>query len=237
MARTLRSYPAPKLLSRCAVALAILLGGTAWAGDKLIQVDGQHRHDAVVITKVTYGNSEVDCGLVVSSTALQPVIPFQAGDDWLQDVTVYLLNRTDKMIVFAQTTLAFPETGDGSFQRPMRVYNVTLGRLPPNAAFSGRTGQPLPQNPNLQAIAFAPGEVLPVHLGDYINQIRTSADNVPFTALTKLTVRRSFFVFEDGMRWNGGAYSVPDPERPGKWKPLDAAYFPGTPVWPPGDHK
>ena len=236
MSRTFRPCQARWLIPRCAVALALLPGGTAWAGEKLIQVEGQHRNDAVAIVKVTLGNTEVECGLVISPTELQPVMPFQAGDDWLQNLTIYLLNRTDKTIVFGQTVLAFPETGDRSSEKPMRVHAITLGRIPANAAFSGRSGQPLRQNPSLQPISFAPGEVLPIHVGDHIDQISAS-DNMPFGALSKLIIRRTSFVFDDGMRWDGGAYSVPDPEHRGQWKRLDGGYFPGTPTWPPGSHK
>ena len=56
--------------------------------------------DAVVITKVLYRDVPLQRGLLVSAglgapPVVQPVTPFEAGDDWLQYVTVFLYNRTD----------------------------------------------------------------------------------------------------------------------------------------------
>jgi hypothetical protein len=44
------------------------------------------------------------------------------------------------------------------------------------------------------------------------------------------------FYFADGMQWNLGRYSVPDPDHRGKFKPLHADYFPARRGrnWPPG---
>lgn len=106
-----------------AIAFGLLVVAAVWpnlgvvaafAAEKVIEVEPQHRNDAVAITKVTLGSAEVQCGLVLSPAEIQPVTPIQAGDDWLQNVTIYLLNRTNKTIVEGQIVLVFPETGDGS---------------------------------------------------------------------------------------------------------------------------
>ncbi|HEY3826339.1 MAG TPA: hypothetical protein VGL82_17360, partial [Bryobacteraceae bacterium] len=52
-------------------------------------------------------------GLRQTLTTLQPIVPFEWNEDWLQNTTLYLLNRTNKTIVFGQIGLWFPETGDG----------------------------------------------------------------------------------------------------------------------------
>lgn len=85
-------------------------------------------------------------------------------------------------------------------------------------------------------MSFAPGQTLLIPVGGYIDQIRASVDNMPFMTVTKCTIRRRDFFFDDGMRWDGGDYSVPDPEHPGKFKELDGKYFPGNESrnWPPG---
>jgi hypothetical protein len=51
-----------------------------------------------------------------------------------------------------------------------------------------------------------------------------------------VNVYLSAFYFADGMEWGLGRYSVPDPDHPGKFKPLPANYFPGKRGrnWPPG---
>jgi len=209
----------------------------AFAADKVIEVDPQHRSDPVMITKVTLGDSEVQCGLIASPFQLQPVVPIQAGDDWLQNVTIYLFNRTNKTVVYVQIVLGFPETGDG-IQRPMRVHHITLGQLPPSVAVTG-SGQPIRRDLTRKAMSFAPGQTLLIDVGVYFDQIRASVEpKMAFTAITKCIIRRSAFYFDDGMRWDG-EYSVPDPERPGKWKYMDQRYFPGDEHnnWPPRPHK
>jgi len=55
----------------------------------------------------------------------------------------------------------------------------------------------------------------------------TLAAYMPVTALTKVAIHIGPFFFEDGMRWNPGSYSLPDPEHHGKFKYLPDNYFPG----------
>lgn len=232
----------PRLLSRRA---GLLLAALTWPQTqaygvttaRLIEVDPQHRTDAVAITAVTIGGSPVQCGLVTSPHDVQAVTPIQADDDWLKNTTIVLLNRTNKMIVFGQIVLAFPETGAGTSENPQRVFAVTIGRLPPSVAISGSTGKPLSQDPQRASLLFAPGQKLEIHLADYIDQIRASIEAVvPSAVVTKCRIHMGSFVFDDGMRWDG-TYSVPDPQHPGKFNQLDGKYFPGTPKWPPDYHK
>jgi hypothetical protein len=110
--------------------------GRAAAAQKSIEVERQHRDEPVVITSVTVGNIAIQCGLVSGAADYQPVLPFDADDNWLQSTTLYLLNRTNKNIVYGQIALLFPETGDGSQQRPIATYNITFGQIPDMAAFS-----------------------------------------------------------------------------------------------------
>lgn len=67
-----------------------------------------------------------------------------------------------------------------------------------------------------------------VHVSDYIDDFEGSlSDFMPVTAITKVNIYRGPFYFADGMQWNLGRYSVPDPSRRGKFKELPADYFPG----------
>lgn len=219
------------------VALVLIFGtgaSNASASQRQIEVDGQHRSDAVIVANVTVNNVDIQCGLVASSSALQPIVPFEAGDDWLQNTTLYLVNRTNKVIVFGQISLWFPETGSGTALQPMRVYNVTFGRLPAAAAVSGRTGRPLAQLGAAQPLTFAPGQTMSIHLADYISGIQASVDNMLFPSVTRVIIRRESFVFSDGMRW-AGEYTIPDAQHPGKWVHMPSNYFPGDMHvnWPP----
>jgi len=218
-----------RILARALTLAAISVPGaiTASTAQRQIEVDAQHRSDAVLFTAVTVGNMDVQCGLVVSRSAIQTVTPFDAGDDWLQNTVLYLINRTNKTAVFGQIALWFPDTGSGSPSQPTRVFILSLGRLPRSAAFSGSTGKPLSQPSSAQPMSFAPGQTLGIHLGDYIDGIRASVDNLPFPAVTRVIIRRNSFVFDDGMQWTPAGFASPDPQNPGRWVNMAPSYFPG----------
>lgn len=198
-----------------------------------VEIDPQHRTDAVTITEVDVGTVSVQSGIVIGRGEVQPVTPFQADDDWLNNTSIVLLNRTNKTIVWGQITLAFPETGAGTAGDPQRVAKITVGQLPPTAVVT-RAGQPVAQLPTTRPpLNFGPGQRMTLRLSDYKDQIATALESIkPAGTLTKCRIHLTAFFFEDGLRWDG-SYSVPDPERPGKYKQMNGGYFPGTPVWPP----
>lgn len=125
--------------------------------NRTLEVEGQKRTDAVVITRVMFDSTELQAGLPKSPTENQSVNSFPASDDWLQHITLYAYNRTKKTISFGQIVLAFPETGSGTQTSPEWDYSITLGRIPDSVAFDGRTGEARRQDPNLQPMVFAPG--------------------------------------------------------------------------------
>ncbi len=223
----------------CLTGCLIVLGccGEAFATDRTVQVEPQHRSDPVMVTGVTIGGVPIECGLVTNPVQLQPVTPFAAGGDWLQNLTITILNRTNRNVSYAQITLAFPETGDGSSPAsPQHVYHISLGRIPDSAAFSG-AGKPLSQRAGQLALSLLPGQSLTIHVGDYIDRLKASFANTAFASsfgsLTKCIIRRSAVFFDDGMRWSVALFSVPDSANPGKFKNLEPQFFPGVPTWPP----
>jgi len=199
------------------------------AGYKLVQVEPQTKFDAVFITRVTVGSQEVPSGAVpVSPGGIRPATPFQAGPDWMNDLTIYIYNRTNKNIVFAGIALGFPETGNGRTE-PQSIYHIKLGRIPAEDAYYGRTGKPIPIGSDVQPIAFGPHQTLAVKVGDYINQIRSYAQNqMLLSGVTKVIIHRDDFFFEDGMRWTDGGYATPDPNHRGRFIYKSSDYFPGV---------
>jgi hypothetical protein len=214
------------------LAGAVLHAASAATIPRTIQVEGQHRGDAVAITRVTLAGADVQCGLVVSASELQPVTPVIADDSWLQKVSFTVLNRTNKPIVFAQFTLVFPESGDGSHEAPTRMVTITLGRLPAAIAYNG-SGQPLKSGGRGQALDLAAGQTLTVNLASYASQISSPE----LATLTKVIIRRSSVVFDDGMRWDQQGYAAMDRDNLGNWRYLESSFFPGTPVWPPATNQ
>lgn len=209
-------------------------------GEKLLRVNQAAQiNDAVMISNVSVAGKTVECGLFIKPPAVvQPVTPFQAGSDWLQQMTISLINRTNKTILFGGILLHFLDTGDCSQAQPCVGAELHFGKRPAIDAYDGRTGQPLkPKHPEQPPLDWKPEQTIVVHVSDYMDDIeRRLSDLMPVTAVTKLNVYRGSFYFDDGMRWSLGSYSVPDPERRGKFKELPADYFPGRRGnnWPPG---
>src|ERR1017187_5177714 len=115
---------------------------------------------------------------------------------------------------------------------------LQFGQVPAIDAYDGRTGQPVRLNhPERPPLDWGPEQTIVVHVSDYMPEIEALLANfLPGSAATKVNVYLSAFYFADGMEWGLGRYSVPDPDHPGKFKPLPANYFPGKRGrnWPPG---
>lgn len=244
MSRVTNEFGSNKLHTRAATAGLLLAAGMslclalvprpAFAAQRTIEADMQRPIDAVNVTKIMLGKSELQCGLIASRTASQPITAFDGGDDWLQNITVYLLNRTNNSIVYAGIVLWFPDTWNGSPQHPILTFPISLGRVPDSVAFSGGTGQPLRQSPNARPIAFGSRQTLAIHLGDYIDRIRASVGGaIPLAAITKMIIRRETFYFSDGMKWNMSGFYTYDQASPRRWKALDETHLPSLASWPP----
>jgi len=209
-------------------------------GYKTLQVGGGGIRDALYITKVTVGDRQMLLGVPLrrplGPNLILPGRPFQAGGDWLKSMTIYLKNRTSKIIAYVYIPLGFPETGNGRTE-PQSVYDVRLGRMPATDAFSGRTGKPLRIDPRSKPLSLGPGQTLVIRVGDYIDQIKAKVEHVmPLMNVTKCVIYGTKGCFTDGMCWSGDTFSVPDMSHPGTFKYLSPNYFPGDPheYWPPG---
>jgi hypothetical protein len=212
--------------------LATIVWPTAtFAADKTISVEHQHRDEPVLIYSVTVGNIEVQSGMVDGLTGYLPVVPFDGDANWLENASISLLNRTNKTIVYGSIALMFPETGDGTMQKPISTYNLTFGRIPDAAAFTG-SGQPLRQPSTQLPASLLPGQTMTLSVAGQINLVKNSIVRIPFSAVTTCNIRRVLFFFDDGMKWDGRFY-VPDAAYLGQWKLVAGRYFPGMPVWPP----
>jgi hypothetical protein len=73
---------------------------------------------------------------------------------------------------------------------------------------------------------FRPGQLVALHLGDYIERIKADVEPTrPLAALTTMEVGLAGFFFGDGTQWNG-SYRALDPESH-TWRRMDPGYFPG----------
>ncbi|SPF53649.1 exported hypothetical protein [Candidatus Sulfopaludibacter sp. SbA4] len=227
----LRSF---KVIGGSALAFALLLAvatqwptqGTAAAAQAQRQVlfNIASNYEPVVITKVTLANTVVQTGRFIKPATDAPdaTTPFQADDDWIQNLAVHLLNRTNKPIVYAMLNFSFPETLNGHM---LRGYPLSLGRIPQPADFD-RNGSPLRQRPGLQPILFRPHQTMVIALADYIDRIKANVEPViPLATAMQVKVHLIAFYFADGMKWDG-AFRTPDRQN-FTWTKMDRNYFPG----------
>jgi hypothetical protein len=227
-----------RLLPRMARFRAHALQTSQATGEKVVRLASiENRAMPVWVQKVVVGDREIQCGLFVRPHEVQPVTPFEAGDDWLKNLTIYLYNRTNKVVAFSDVSLAFPETGNGRTE-PQWMYHIELGRMPVVDAFAGSTGQPLRIDPARTPLNLFPDQTLVVRVGDYINKIQAYIQpRMPLSQISKTLIRVDQVFFDDGMRWvGGGGFSLPDASQPGRFTSLARDYFPGDMGrnYPPG---
>jgi hypothetical protein len=200
-----------------------------------VEVEPQHRNDAVAVTRVTLGNAVLACGIPDSLVSPPEVTPVAAGPNWLMELTIYALNRTNKSIVYSELMLSFPETGNGKTpQTPQTGVPLRLGAYPAAVAYLG-SGQQM-QQPVRPSLDWQPGQTLAITINAeaYAAIRRSLANRLPDPSqVTQLLIRRGPVVFDDNMRWTIGSFSVPDLEKPGRWKLVsDLRFFPGKLSWP-----
>ncbi len=199
--------------------------------ERRVEVPETSRFDPVVITKVTVGDRVVQTGRVIHD----PTTPFQGSADWIQNLTVYLYNRTDKTIVYAYLILGFPETGypnTGTPESAPLACIVQLGRVPSTAP---ARMIPPKQPSDSQPITFLPGQTMIIHVSDYIDRIKARIEPVMTpAAVTQLMIHLDPLFFADGMFYGAGAYIAADPQNPGKEVHMERPYFPGNinHTWP-----
>ena len=219
--------------------------GAVGVGYKTLTVMSGDLMSPLFITRVTIGKKAMILGAPMSAREQRsnPSLifnerPFQAGGDWLKNMTIYVKNRTDKAVAWVSVGLFFPDTGNGTPGEPISGLNIPLGRIPTVDIPTVKTadGKPLHLPPSFKPLGLQPGQEVVVHLADYMDRIKSVVENVmPLSMVAKLKVGISDCYFNDGMRW-GGYYSVPDSIDPSKMKNLPSHYFPGNPRqhWPPG---
>ena len=191
--------------------------------ERAVAGGGGSIYDAITVSKVTVG------GMPIRSRRR-----FEAGGDWLKETSIFLTNRTSKTVVYLRLILGFPEAGNG-ITEGYAEYMAVLGRIPDVDAV-GLYGHLLPADVHRAPFCFGPGETLEIHVGDYIDGIRSVVEKrMPLSMLTECAITPETVFFRDGMLWNVTGFGLPDPENPRQVRYLDEHYFPGdrTQNWPP----
>lgn len=206
--------------------------------DRTVYIGRQTRMYPVTVERVTVGDQVIQTGVMGGPRVLQSGTPFQANNDWLRNMSFVLKNRTNKTIDWAQIYVSVPNAAEG-LTKTLANYRLQLGKIPANDFFTHRDGTLSPHNSGGSPLSFAPGQTLVIKLADHFDELKSSVEAfMPLEQVTQISIEPHYFLFKDGMRWDGAliAFGVPDPNQPGKFTDLDrGGYFPGDPMqdWPP----
>jgi hypothetical protein len=204
-------------------------------GNKVVDVDYLvTKFDAVTISKITVAGQQIQPGLSSGPREDKSGKPFEEDEDWLNKMSIFLTNQTDKVIVCAEVELWFPEIGDGSLGHPSTMYKITVGERPEWSIYY-RDGTKIQPDPDRKLLFLAPGETVEVPVADYLVAIRDRIEEkMLFSKVSRVTLSRHNFYFADGMRWdaNSRGYYVPETGRPGHYTKLAEDFFPGRPSVP-----
>jgi hypothetical protein len=206
-----------------------------------VYIDRQTSMDPVSIEKITIGEQLIDLGVMDPRGRVhEPGTQFQAGPDWLKDMSVVLKNRTDKVIVHVEIELWFPDSGDGTSGHPVATYDLALGQRPEIDLYVGHGGQKVRADTDKEPLSLLPEKSLVIHIADYFDQIeKPDEEKHLLSEHTRVVVRQMGCAFVDGMRWSDvGGFLIPDFDHPGQFAKQDSGrFFPGNPSknWPPAN--
>jgi hypothetical protein len=162
--------------------------------------------DPVKIVKVLFDGAEIKTGLHALPTDT-PGMPFQAGDDWFNHLTVVLKNISAKKIVYADIQTFFPTLAQGN----------ETGERPEHARYFQGSRR---DDPARDPILIEPGQefslpaIDPKRLGE-VKQAIESLDSL--SAVTSVRLELGTVYFGDGTKWAGGVHYRPDYALPGKY--------------------
>ena len=188
---------------------------------KFVEIQPDIPCEAARVVKVTVGTQDVTPGFRRPHHGPSGP-PFQAGDDWLKDMTFTIRNRSTRTLVELAWAASFPETEATGY---VITQHFDLGRVPENAAYT-REGNKLIQG-SRQSLDLHPGQEIMISLMPYADDIRKLLEQrQPFSTIHTCFISVHAGYFADGMQWVLADYNVPDPSHPGFFKPADVSQLP-----------
>jgi hypothetical protein len=235
--KQVRKYEVPALVVSM-LFVCLLFGrhtaATGTLGTKAVGVDYLITdYDAVAVTKIAVASQPIHPGLSAGARVDKPGTPFQADEDWIKNMSIFVQNRTDKVMVCAELELFFPDTGSGSEGQPVTGYTVTVGQRPDWSLYY-RDGTRMTPDPTKKPLAVAPGQTVEVSLAGDIDDLQAAVERtLLFSKVTRVNIARENFYFEGGLRWAPAVgYSAPVLDHPGQYSTLAKTFFPGHPSFP-----
>ena len=190
-------------------------------GSKFIEVEPESVHQAARVVKVTVGKQVVTPGFYNRRRGPSGV-PFQAGDDWLKDLSFTVKNRTAKKIVQLFMNVSFPETDTPEYGFPVHQL-IYRGQIAESAAY-GPDGNLDPGAG--QPLDFGPRQKMTFSFANYADDVRKRIEErQPFSTVTRCFINVHTAYLEDGTHWVLSHFDAPDPGHPGSFIPLDPSLF------------
>jgi hypothetical protein len=199
--------------ARIALILALLTQITVTQNSaetnlKTIHLWPSHKNAPVEVVKVMKGTTEI-----------QPDVAFEAGDDWLKEISVSLRNVSPSKIVFVSVDAHLPETGEGTQKNPTVAAGNSVGQEPEQAMYSALTGQRRHEAAG-EPINLEPGSELVIPIigeRDYEGIKSLIEAKHAVSGVRKCEIWVTTVYFADGTKWAAGIYWRPDERQTGKY--------------------
>jgi hypothetical protein len=194
----------------------------AGVGSKTLMVDRPLADDPIRIVKVMEGVTELKWDGHEYPNKYAWEAAFDAGDDWLRDLSFVIKNVSAKKIVYLNVSSVLFETAHWrekvTKQTSLGTAMNWVGQRPEDALYApgGRRLHPDPG----PAIELAPDQELtvPIENPDFYSALRSSIEErASMSSVTASNTLIGEIFFEDGTKWGGHKYQRPNTDKPGYW--------------------
>jgi hypothetical protein len=194
---------------------------------KTLLVDRPLGGDPVTIVKVMEGTTELKSDGHSYPNKYVWEAAFDAGDDWLKDLSFVIRNVSNKKIVHMTAGCSLFETAD--WQAELAKHTATpivgsitnvVGRRPEQALYSASLGRRLGPDTDRAAFELAPGQEFAIALeipDEYPILKSRIEEKQPMSSVAACIGSISQIFFDDGTQWQSHHYLRADPDRPGHW--------------------
>ena len=176
------------------------------------------RNGEKILKKISFKNEPIEFVSVESDgEPIHPDEKFMRDRDWLEHLTIGFKNVSDKPIIYVSIALVFPETGS---TEPQIVHFLKYGVNPLSKMAPNSTV--VRHNPEEKSELLLPNGSAQVSLTakDFVHLKEALAKRQPLSDLTQAEFQIMVVYFEDGTQWSAGTIARPDPDRPGKFIPI-----------------
>jgi hypothetical protein len=216
-----------RLLALAAASTCLCCASALAQGTKTLLVDRPLGHDPIRIMRAMDGTTVLKSDLKQFPSHFAWEAMFDAGDDWLKNISFVIKNVSAKTITYLQVDCTLHETNDWQAEIAKHHTVPTVGRAsnrvgwrPKNALYSPITGKlHKPDADERPAFELAPGQEFTIALEDPQSypSLKSQIEAVePISAVTACNSGIGDIYFEDGSRWNQHQYWRAT-DQPGGW--------------------